>query len=198
MTALEFHPVANIFPLVEDAEFDELVADIRQHGLHEPIVVYEDKILDGRNRYRACQAAGTEPAFTAYTGADPVSYVVSLNLRRRHLSESQRALVAAKLAILGHGVRQSGKFAAVPTQGEAAALLNISERSVRSAREVHEHGAPELVRAVERGAISVSAGVACYPTHALGAAELVHQASVALDEARSRGRDRVELAPEAS
>ena len=41
-------------------------------------------------------------------------------------------------------------------------------------------------------------GVACYPTHALGAAELVHQASVALDEARSRGRDRVELAPEAS
>jgi diguanylate cyclase (GGDEF)-like protein len=47
-------------------------------------------------------------------------------------------------------------------------------------------------------ALTLSAGVACYPTHALGAAELVHQASIALDEARSRGRDRVELAPEAS
>ena len=47
-------------------------------------------------------------------------------------------------------------------------------------------------------ALTLSAGVACYPTHALGAAELVHQSSVALDEARSRGRDRVELAPEAS
>jgi diguanylate cyclase (GGDEF)-like protein len=47
-------------------------------------------------------------------------------------------------------------------------------------------------------ALTLSAGVACYPTHALGAAELVHQASVALDEARTRGRDRVELAPEAS
>jgi diguanylate cyclase (GGDEF)-like protein len=47
-------------------------------------------------------------------------------------------------------------------------------------------------------ALTLSAGVACYPTHALGAAELVHQASRALDEARSRGRDRVELAPEAS
>jgi N6-adenosine-specific RNA methylase IME4 len=160
MSALEFHWLANIFPLVEGAEFDELVADIREHGLHEPIVVFEEKILDGRNRYRACMAAGIEPSFTAYTGDEPVAYVVSLNLRRRHLDESQRAMVAAKLAILGHGGdRSSGKFAAcsVPTQGEAAALLNISERSVRNAREVQEHGTPELVSAVERGAVSVSA-----------------------------------------
>jgi N6-adenosine-specific RNA methylase IME4 len=157
MSAFEFHPLADIFPLVEGAEFDELVADIREQGLHEPIVVFQAKVLDGRNRLRACEAAGVEPIFTVYQGDDPVAYVISLNLRRRHLNESQRALVAAKLAILGHGVRQSGKFAAVPTQGEAAVLLNISERSVRSAREVTDHGVPELVQAVERGRVSVSA-----------------------------------------
>ena len=44
--------------------------------------------------------------------------------------------------------------------------------------------------------LTVSAGVACYPTHALGAAELVAQAGKALDEARRRGADRVETAPE--
>jgi ParB-like chromosome segregation protein Spo0J len=161
---IEFHPLANIFPLVEGAEFDELVADIREHGLHEPIVVYEDKILDGRNRYRACEAAGIEPTFTAYMGDDPVSYVVSLNLRRRHLNESQRAMVAAKLATLRDGQR-ADLVEGLPI-GRASALLNVGERSVARAREVIDHGAPELVSAVERGAVSVSAAadVATQPT----------------------------------
>jgi N6-adenosine-specific RNA methylase IME4/ParB-like chromosome segregation protein Spo0J len=154
MSALEFHPLADIFPLVEGAEFDELVADIREHGLHEPIVVYEDKILDGRNRYRACLAAGIDPTFTAYTGDDPVAYVVSLNLRRRHLDESQRAMVAAKLATLKLGDNQHSEGLPI---GRSSELLNVGERPVARAREVQEHGTPELVSAVERGAVSVSA-----------------------------------------
>jgi hypothetical protein len=89
---LQFHPLAEIFPLIEGVEFDELVEDIRANGLHEPIVVYEDQILDGRNRYRACQAAGIEPAFTVYTGDDPVGYVAAgiLTKERRHSREYTR------------------------------------------------------------------------------------------------------------
>src|SRR6516165_6643603 len=154
MTALQFHPLADIFPLVEGAEFDELVADIREHGLHEPIVAFEDKILDGRNRYRACEAAGLEPTFTVYTGDDPVAYVISLNLRRRHLSESQRAMVAAKLATLKLGDNQHSEGLPI---GRSSELLTVGERSVARAREVQEYGAPELIHAVERGAVSVSA-----------------------------------------
>jgi hypothetical protein len=157
MTALAFHPLADLFPLIEGDEFAALVDDIRAHGLREPAVLYEGQILDGRNRYRACQAADIACRFEQYTGDDPVGYVVSLNLRRRHLDESQRAMVAAKLAVLAHGQRQTGKFAAVPTQGEAAALLNVSERTIRHARDVLEHGAPGLRQAVERGEVSVSA-----------------------------------------
>src|SRR5215472_9490037 len=163
MSALEFHPLADIFPLVEGAEFDELVADIREHGLREPIVMFEGKILDGRNRYRACEAARVEPTFTVYSGDDPVSYVVSLNLRRRHLDESQRAMVAAKLATLRDGQR-ADLVVGLPI-GRASEMLNVGERTVARAREVQEHGTAELVSAVERGAISVSsaADVATLP-----------------------------------
>jgi N6-adenosine-specific RNA methylase IME4/ParB-like chromosome segregation protein Spo0J len=155
MNTLEFHPLAAIFPLIEGPDFDELVTDIREHGLHEPVVLFEDKILDGRNRYRACEAAGIEPTFTVYQGDDPISYVVSLNLRRRHLDESQRAMVAAKLATLRDGQR-ADLVEGLPI-GRASALLNVGERTVARAREVQEHGAPELVSAVERGEVSVSA-----------------------------------------
>src|SRR5262249_23062475 len=93
------------------------------------------KVLDGRNRYRACLEAGIEPTSeTLPEGVEPLAYVISRNLHRRHLDESQRAMVAAKLATLRDGQRQVGRWAEVPTQAEAAQLLNVGERSVRRAR----------------------------------------------------------------
>jgi N6-adenosine-specific RNA methylase IME4/ParB-like chromosome segregation protein Spo0J len=153
----QFHPLADIFPLIEGAEFDDLVADIKAHGQREPIVLYEDKILDGRNRYRACEVAGIEPTFALYQGENPVAYVISLNLRRRHLDESQRAMVAAKLATLKQGARTDLSPIGEMSQVEAATLLNVGKRSVERATEVRTHGAAELVQAVERGDVSVTA-----------------------------------------
>jgi ParB-like chromosome segregation protein Spo0J len=157
---VEFHELANLFPLIEGAEFDGLVASIRENGLREgsPIIVFEGKILDGRNRYLACKEAGVMAIAEDFEGTveEARQFVIDANLRRRHLDASQRAMIAAKLATLADGQRQVGKFANVHTQAEAASILNVGERSVRSAREVIDDGVPELIEAVERGEVSVS------------------------------------------
>jgi N6-adenosine-specific RNA methylase IME4 len=162
---LEYHPLANLFPLIEGAEFDDLVADIRAHGLQDSIDLYQGKILDGRNRYRAAQAAGIELEkrnfrhFHPEMYGDPLAYVLSKNLKRRHLDESQRAMVAAKLATLGQGrpATPQDNPANLPVkQADAAKSLSISERALRHARRVQDHGEPELARAVERGHLAVS------------------------------------------
>jgi hypothetical protein len=56
-----FHPLADLFPLLEGQEFDDLVKDIKQNGLREKIDLYEGKIADGRNRYRALLKNGIDP-----------------------------------------------------------------------------------------------------------------------------------------
>lgn len=97
------HPLADAFPLIDGPLFDELVASIRANGLRHPIVLLNGEILDGRNRYLACEAAGVEPRFEDFTGNDPLAFVIDENLTRRHLNESQRAMVAAKLANMPRG-----------------------------------------------------------------------------------------------
>lgn len=73
---MECHETSNMFPPISTQQFDELVEDIRQHGLLEPIMLLEGKILDGRHRYRACLEAKVEPTFENYVGNDPVGYAI--------------------------------------------------------------------------------------------------------------------------
>ena len=137
-------------------ELKALATDIFENGQREPITLFEGKILDGRNRYIACLDAAVEPLFTEYKGRRPIDYVVSLNLKRRHLNESQRAMVAAKLADLRDGQRADRVAGSIdlPT---AAKMLNVSESSIKRAKTVQRGAAPEIVRAVESGDVSVSA-----------------------------------------
>jgi N6-adenosine-specific RNA methylase IME4 len=149
----KFHPLAEVFPLIEGAEFDALVADIKANGLHDPITLLDGTILDGRNRYRACLNAEVAPRFEEFEGPDPVAFVVSKNVARRHLDESQRSIAAARIATLQKGGNQHSEGLPI---GRSSTLLNVSERSTARAREVLDNGSPELIRAVERGQIAVS------------------------------------------
>ncbi|NDB70204.1 MAG: plasmid replication/partition related protein, partial [Methylocystaceae bacterium] len=73
----EFHPIADLFPLIEGEEFEALCADIKKNGLRQNIMIYQGKILDGRNRYRACKAVGEELRTLEFLGADPYEYVAA-------------------------------------------------------------------------------------------------------------------------
>jgi hypothetical protein len=118
-TNLKFHPLADIFPLMEGAEFDALVADIKANGLREKIDLYEGKIVDGQNRYLALQRLEIDPsadpskyfrkALYAHTTGGEIApheqnnddrvraYVISKNIHRRHLTPEQKRDLIAKL-----------------------------------------------------------------------------------------------------
>ena len=159
---MQTHPAADLFPLLEGPAFDALAADIAAHGVRVPIVLHPDgSVLDGRNRLRACEAVGVTPARETWTGelGTETDYVISLNLARRHLDESQRAMVAARLATLAHGQKKGDAPIGASDQPEAAGRLNVSRRSVQRARLVLEQGIPALSAAVDQGLMPVSHAV---------------------------------------
>jgi hypothetical protein len=182
------HPAATLFPLMEGAELEQLVTDIRANGLREEIVLHQGLILDGRNRLRACELAGVKPRFIEWDGhGSPMAFVFSRNLHRRHLDESQRAIIAARAKEMfkeeaseserAHQFGRPGGNAATwehdqrkphvsvaganlrrpeRSNSRAAALLNISARSVTTASRVLALCDEQVIGAVEAGQISIS------------------------------------------
>lgn len=156
------HPIAAIFPMIAGPEFEKLKADIKAHGFKESGLLFEGKILDGRNRYRASCELGIEMNWAEVENSepedvaafDPVAYVLSQNLHRRHLKQSQRAMIAAKMANIPNG---KNKAASNDTAiQDAADLLSVSRPTVCRAKHVLDNGCKQLIDAVEACEITVS------------------------------------------
>ena len=157
------HPLAALFPPMQDDEFLALCESIRLHGQREPVLVWDGLILDGVHRTRACVRLGITPRTEAFEGdgAAAQAMVLDLNLHRRHLSTSQRAMIAAGLAAKGQGRPPANgeKPADLPvlTQAEAAALLNVGERTLREAKRLTVEADADLVEDVRAGSCSLNA-----------------------------------------
>ena len=151
----EYHELANLFPMMEQSQYEDLVADIKENGLIESIILHEGKILDGRNRYNACIDSNVVPNFVEYEGQDALSYVISLNLNRRHLNESQRAMIGARLANMKgrRKVDKSDHF----SNKDASEKLNVGLGTIKLAKKVQKEGIEDLQKSVEAGKVSVSA-----------------------------------------
>jgi len=176
VTDIEFHDAANIFPLDEE-HIAELAIDIQKNGQLVPIELINGKILDGRRRYLACQSADIEPTFKNVNPENPFAYVLSLNVHRRQLTASQRAMAvdrgrelqesAAKERMSAGGGDRKSKTAksgpvTVPEaiKGDTRDILGkaagVSGSLVDAARKVRKEGVPELAKAVEDGRLSVT------------------------------------------
>jgi hypothetical protein len=150
-----FHALAEIFPLMQEEALAALAEDIDRYGQRVPAISYEDKVLEGRNRAIACHRLNKDLWIVPYEGDDPLSVVISLNDRRRHLMPGQRAMAAAMIADMRQGERtdlpsHEGKL----SQAAAAKIMNVSVASVERAAVVRKHGDPELIARVQNGGLS--------------------------------------------
>jgi hypothetical protein len=172
MTELQAHPAAELFPLLSGDEYESFKKDIAENGLLEPIWLCDGKILDGRNRYRACSELGLEPAFQPYRGESPVAFAWSMNGTRRHLSTSQLAAIGARMLPaletearrrqatstggatpqLSADLQQAAHSRAAEQAGE---IVGVSARSIYKAKSVLEKD-PETFKRVETGEITVN------------------------------------------
>lgn len=153
MEELARHQASEIFPLMTQSALDELATDIQANGLKKPIALLEDKILDGRARYLACQMTGVEPSFKKVNlnGSGPYEYVITHNLKTRSLSVPQRAAIAVEiLPILTQQARdrkawlltEGNQLSEMPEElgkpgqaiAQAAELLDLGQSSVDRAR----------------------------------------------------------------
>ncbi len=159
---LELHPLCTLFPRLTGAEFDALCADIKANGLREPITTHDGMVLDGGNRYRACVAVGVEPKFREFDGGNLVSFVLSVNLHRRHMTPGQQAAIVASATDWAKAHKHGGNRKAAD-QGEALHLETVAQRAAVSGattrtqkdadKLVKQH--PEKARAVAQGETSL-------------------------------------------
>jgi len=159
MTTYEAHELALVFPPMSEPEFAAFKEDIREQGQQESIILYEGKILDGLHRYRACRELGREPRVVRFEGNPRAAaqLVLGRNFHRRHLTTSQRALIAAEMCKL----RPRGNTGTSPylTAAQASTLMGVGQDLVKDAKHLLRSGDQELLRSVRDGVQSVSAAV---------------------------------------
>lgn len=164
---LPLHSLCSAFPAMDEVEYESLVESMRKMGFlnTDPIILINTnpnkkqdetyEILDGRNRRNAAMDAGVEPCFEEYIGSDPVSFVVSKNTDRRHLSTGQKAAIASKIANMPFGGNQFDID--YTTADEAAKMLQTSGKAIQRFRFIQGID-PEIAEEVADGLITLNEG----------------------------------------
>jgi protein gp37 len=158
------HPLSALFPAMSAQEYAELRADIAKHGLRQALTLYAGQVLDGWHRARACSETGVEVTTVEFTGDESaaLAFVLSANLARRHLTTSDRSLIAARLANRKRGAPQKDQMSHLRI-GDAADHLKVSPNSVKRAKKLLERGTPELIARVAARELTISKAALLLP-----------------------------------
>jgi N6-adenosine-specific RNA methylase IME4 len=194
---LEFHQYADIFALLEGDELDALVSSIRNCGVREPIVLYESKILDGRNRYRAARNANISVheipmrEFDTEKDGDPTDFVWDENVNRRHLNETQRGFAAAEMETFRHGGNRisqelHGDLEHKPaTRKELGRHYGVGHGTMHRMSVVRHNGVPELKAVARAGKVSVRTAKAIAEVPAEAQKAILEGTKAASDRAKA-------------
>ena len=166
MPGLQVHPAAALFPMLSDADLGELADDIGKHGLLHPLVVWERDdgtrvLVDGRNRLAALDLLGIEPddehiTTREFSGEEAaIAFVVAVNMRRRHMTTTERAFIAAELSKLSTPGRPETASRDAVSQDQAAKAMGVGRSTVQRAKKVTEQGTPALVDATKQGRVGL-------------------------------------------
>ena len=167
------HPLSAAFPSMPETDLQALAQDIKENGLHSPIVLYQGKVLDGWHRKQACERASVNVRAIEYKGKNPVAFVKSHNWHRRHMTESQKAMTQVRLSEW----REPGRAKSVsdskdkekncatvaylpPSTEEMAKDAGVSPRLIVDAKMVEKNGTDILKTAVLEGEISATKAAA--------------------------------------
>lgn len=151
------HPYADRFPMLGDEELDRLAADIAENGLQQPIVLDgEGRILDGRNRWAACERAGVTPDTVTFDGDDEAAFVLSANVSRRHLTTGQQAMSTA-LVLADSGKRENGRWSYRAVEGTFTESGKSTWRNAMNQAGTILDYATDLAEAVVAGNLALDA-----------------------------------------
>jgi hypothetical protein len=203
---MKVFPAADLFPMLDKDELQQLAADIKAHGLREPIVVGtidgEEMLVDGRNRLAACKIAEVEPAFRHLNGENPTDFVFSQNIARRHLTKGACAMLTAMMypQALHGGARKKGSSLETKHENFSAARLSQARtvlrylpetaKAVLTGKPLDEAYKEALVEKANNE--SQETKIARLKAHAPDLAELVEAGKLPLAEALAAHQERID------
>jgi ParB-like chromosome segregation protein Spo0J len=168
----EPHPYAELFPLDEGPPLWAMADQMKEDGFDEryKIVLFQGKILDGRRRQLAAHRAEVVPLYEEFEGDDEAAlrFVMRANIHRRHLSTTEAAMIAARIAdmtreqtlqkgrVFSDAREKASEKPSGVSQAQAAEMMGVSRTSVQNAKAVIDTGVQEPIDAIDRKEITLT------------------------------------------